>query len=263
MNSSSLPPSDTLATPPWESGHLIQKLRTARGWSIQQLAHSAGLTDHDIVAIEESQPCKASDIVRRLRGLESAFGVNIISAVAAVDDLNRKPKSPPERTGIVIPFVTEATSIHQNSMEWTANGRLIDVADHVPHLAVIPIGLIRGFLGHKVPEKFMRTVKRKIRSVVTNALPSPHSLFGHYRRLIHAARKDEYARPLRYEANAMHGGAKLVREVTCLKLSANTFETRTHIISRKKHIDSACCARFDNCSECFQQTLTTFLRSAG
>ena len=99
--------------------------------------------------------------------------------------------------------------------------------------------------------------------MVQSSFPSPHSLFGHYKRLINAAAKDVYARPLRYQANARHGGAKLVREVTCIKLSENRYETRTHVISKEKHIDAPCCRQHADCSQCFNRYLDLITRSAG
>ena len=92
--------------PGWNLGHLCHKLRTKKGWSLQECAHRAGLRDHDIVAIEENHDAAADLHYKRLHGLERAFGISMLAAIQRVDDLNAPGRSQRRATSHVLRVVT-------------------------------------------------------------------------------------------------------------------------------------------------------------
>ena len=247
--------------PGWNLGHLCQKLRLTKGWSLQQLAHRAGLRDHDIVAIEENHTASADVTMHRLVGLERAFGINMFSAMGRVDDLNAPDRPHPRPNTHVLPFVTPQRSIHQNSFVWTADGVLTDTVDHAPHLSVLPQHLIRQFIGKQIVPVTRTLVQRVVANASwgRNAVHTPQQIFNHYQRLLTAAKLDQATAPLRYEAKLLAGETTVIREVTCVKLSANAYETQTHVIHQAKRLDVRCCGRFQGCAECFLATAKTLL----
>ena len=197
--------------------------------------------------------------MHRLLGLERAFGINMFSAVGRVDDLNAPDRPQPRPNTHVLPFVTPNRSIHQNSFVWTADGILTDTVEYAPHLSVLPQHLIRRFIGKKIPQRFLANASRQTKSKVSNAVHSPHNLWKHYQRLLTAAKRDEATAPLRYEAKLSAGETTITREVTCVKLSSNAYETQTHVIHQAKRLDVPCCRRFQDCSECFLSTAKKLL----
>ena len=102
----SLAPRNRVGVPTWKAGHLVQKLRRRHRWSIQECACRSGLTDHDIISIEDNQVATAEELIRRLRGLERAFGIDVIAAISKVDALNHSRRNAARYTRtIVLPSV--------------------------------------------------------------------------------------------------------------------------------------------------------------
>ena len=256
--------SSGIEVPTWGLAHYLKKLRLELGWSIDECAYHASLRPGDIILMESGKPCSPKLLHDRLLKLENAFGVDILNIYATL--LRRSP--PSEGPSLVLPFVSPKISIHQNSMEWSRAGVLQGVVEHAPHLGVLPQGLIAKFIGRKIPKNFLTILKNKTRARVTNAVKSPHALFGHYKRLIDASARSQYTPPLRYEAKLHRSSGTVIREVTCVKLSSNVFETQTRVISQHKQlerafVDVACCGEFKDCSECYEQSLSVAIKAIG
>lgn len=253
-----------IEVPTWRIAHYLKKLRNARGWSVDECAYHASLRPNDIRSLEAAQTCPPKVLRDRILKLENAFGVNLFSSYENL--LSENNKSDDSR--LIFPFVTPTISIHQNSMEWSRAGVLKDVVELAPHLGVLPQGMIKQFIGRKIPNNFLRFLKQKTRSHITNAIQSPHALFGHYKRLLDASAKSEYTPPLRYQAKLHGSDGTVTREVTCVKLSADVYETQTRVIAKKKPLDRAfvdvpCCGEFSDCTECYKHNLTAALKAIG
>jgi len=256
--------SSDVKIPAWKLSHYVKKLRLALGWSIDECAYHASLRPIDIISIEDGEPCSHKPLHAHILKLENAFGIDILKTF----DRMYPPKEQSDDTNLILPFVTPEISIHQNSMEWSRNGILKDAVEIAPHLAVLPQGMIKKFIGRKIPSNFLSFLKQKTRARITRGIQSPHTLFGHYRRLIHASARSEYTPPLRYEAKLNRSDSTVIREVTCVKLSSNAFETQTRVISKQKKIqrafvDVSCCGDFDDCSECYLKSLAALLKLSG
>ena len=256
--------SSSLEIPAWILSHYLKKLRLALGWSVDECAYHASLRPVDILSIEAGEPCNPKALHDHILKLENAFGIDILKAFHKMhrsDDTSNK-------NGLVLPFVTPTITIHQNSMEWSRQGVLKDAVELAPHLGVLPPGMIKQFVGRKVPSKFLDFLKRKTQAQITNRIQSPHALFGHYKRLIDASARSEYTPPLRYDAKLNRSDSTVTREVTCVKLSSDAFETQTRVISKEKRIqrafvDVSCCREFKDCSECYVKSLTSLLKLSG
>ena len=253
--------SSGLEIPAWKLSHYLKKLRLALGWSIDECAYHASLRPIDIISVEDGEPCSHKALHDHILKLENAFGIDILKT------FNRmyRPKEQSDDTSLILPFVTPEISIHQNSMEWSRDGVLKDAVELAPHLAVLPQGMIKKFIGLKIPSNFLEFLKQKTRARITRGIQSPHTLFGHYRRLIHASAQSEYTPPLRYEAKLNGSDGTVTREVTCVKLASNAFETQTRVISKQRKIqrafvDVSCCREFNDCSECYIKSLAALLK---
>jgi len=66
--------------PRWNFGHLCRKLRQSLGWTIKATATRTGLTRHDILALETDQPATVKVQLRRVRALERAFEVDLLTS---------------------------------------------------------------------------------------------------------------------------------------------------------------------------------------
>jgi len=269
-----------LELPGWNLGHLCKKVRASKGWSIHQCAVASGLRDLDVLAVEDNQPATAELHIHRLSGLERAFGINMIAAVHSIPHLN-DPDRPSSRDTDrrrptrLLPFVTPQRSIHQLSMEWSRDGVMVDAFEHAPHLSVISPNLLMQFRGRQIPQRFYKGVypdthwsTPRIRQQVIAAVRAPHQLFAHFKRLIAGAIRQDWTPPLRYEAKLANGGAKVTREVTCVRLSANAYETQTHVISEEKRlqrafVDVKCCGRFRDCTQCFDEAFRRIFEQTG
>ena len=237
-----------LRSPPVESGSyhrkmaaVVFKLRALRHWTQNECALRAGFSLTDVQVIEDLRPTTTGHWDRRITALERAFTMPLRQIVS--DEI--APGS-----GItVLPFVTTDHSIHQNSFEWTSDGILLDVVDHAPQFSLLPVALIKRFIGKDLPESFMHFVKRRASVQPQGVVDRPGSLWGHYQRLITAAKRDDYTAPLRYDAVTSEG-QQVLREVTCVKLSGNCFETQTHVIAEAKRLDLECCGKYDDCRAC-------------
>ena len=256
--------SSRIEIPTWRLSHYVKKLRRGRGWTVNECAYHATLRPDDILSLEAGQPCAPKLLHDRILKLENAFGVNIFNAF---ENLFRQ-KARNGESSLIIPFVTPKISIHQNSMEWSRSGVLKDAVELAPHLSVLPQGLLKRFIGRKIPKNFLTFLKRKTRAQVTNAVHSPHALFGHYKRLINASAQSVYTPPLRYEAKLNGADGTVTREVTCVKLSTDAYETQTRVISKNKKlqrafVDTPCCGEFENCGECYRQALNAAIKAIG
>ena len=248
--------------PTWRLSQYLKTLRVERGWSIDECAYHASLRPADILSLEAGRPCPVKKLCDHLLKLENAYGVNFVNSFKEL--FSQGPEEGGD-TGIVVPFVTPSISIHQNSMEWSRAGVLKDAVELAPHLAVLPQGMIKRFVGRKIPSSFLSYLKQKTQTRVTNSAQSPTALFGHYKRLIEAASRGEYTPPLRYEAKLSGSNNTVTREVTCVKLSTDAYETQTHVISNYKAleqplVDVACCGEYENCTECYKQSFINAIR---
>ena len=220
---------------------LVRKLRGLRNWSQSECALRGGISPADVQVVEDQLSTTVNNWERRITCRERAFAMPLRKIVA--EDMAV------ESGTNVVPFLTADQPIHQNSFEWTGGGVLLDVVDHAPQFSLLPVTLIKRFIGKNLPESFMHFVKRRSAVVTQSAIARPHSLWNHYQRLITAAKRDEYAAPLRYDA-VTSSGQKLLRKVTCVKLSDDCFETQTHVVSEVKTLDLACCGKYDDCRAC-------------
>ena len=250
--------------PAWRLSHYVKKLRRSRGWSIDECAYHSSLRAADIISVETAQPCPPKVLHDRILKLENAFGLNIFSNYQEL--LNRNHQT--AKSSLIIPFVTPTISIHQNSMEWSRSGVLQDVIELAPHLSVLPQGMIKKFIGRKIPKNFLGFLNHKARTRVTSAVHSPHALFSHYKRLIDASSRSEYTPPLRYEAKLTGSNGIVTREVTCVKLSTDVYETQTRVISKNKQLERAfvdvtCCGEYQDCSECYAEAVNVAIKAIG
>jgi len=248
----------------WRLSHYVKKLRRSRGWSIDECAYHASLRAADIISVETAQPCPPKVLHDRILKLENAFGVNIFSNYQELSKRNHQTTE----CGFIVPFVTPMISIHQNSMEWSRAGVLQDVIELAPHLSVLPQGMVKKFIGRKIPKNFLGFLKHKARTRVTSPVHSPHDLFGHYKRLIEASSQSEYTPPLRYEVKLNGHNGTVTREVTCVKLSTDVYETQTRVISKNKQLERAfvdvpCCGAYQDCSKCYAEAGNVALKVIG
>lgn len=220
---------------------LVARLRGLRHWTQTECALRGGISRADVRVVEDLRPTTTAHWDRRIVALERAFDLPLREIV----DEDMRPGRPVR----VLPFVTATQSIHQNSFEWTGDGRMLDVADHAPQFQLMPLSFLRRWLGVKVPDQFLKLMQIRAHTRVTSAISRPQSLWTHYQRLINAAKKSLHATPLRYEARTA-AGQQLLREVTCIRLSKDRYETRTHVISEAKTLDLPCCGRHDDCRDC-------------
>ena len=220
---------------------LVARLRGLRHWTQTECALRGGISLADVRVIEDLMPTTTAHWDLRIAALERAFDLPLREIV----DEDMRPGKPVR----VLPFVTATQSIHQNSFEWTGDGVMLDVVDHAPQFELMPLSFLRRWLGVKIPDQFLKLMKIRARTRVTSAISRPQSVWSHYQRLINAAKKSLYASPLRYEARTA-AGLHLLREVTCIRLSTDRYETRTHVISSRKSFDLPCCGRHDDCRDC-------------
>lgn len=228
---------------------LVARLRGLRQWTQTECALRGGISRADVQVIEDLRPTTIAHWDRRIVALERAFDLPLREIVD--EQMRPASASPPPLSFFprVLPFVTATQSIHQNSFEWTGDGVMLDVADHAPQFALLPASVIRRFLGKKIPQLFLQTLANRTKKQVEAAVKKPHTIWGHYQRLIRAAKRDEYAAPLRYQSK-QKDGQTFLREVTCQKLTSTRFETRTHIISHTKNLDLFCCGEYTDCANC-------------
>jgi len=251
----------------WHLGHLVRKIRLIKGLTVGQLARLSNLSSGEICAVESDESGQAPSLyLGRIKKLETVLGVDFLRAA---DVLTGRLKLTGQ-DGTVHPFVSEQHSIHQNSMEWTEDGRLLDAYELAPQFAIVPSEIVRSFIGKKIPTSEIRKMKTFAHTRVVggahinDARTSRLSLWGHYQRLINAARDDEETPPLRYNASLVRaaGATRVTREVTAIRLSSGIYETRTHIVRTDKRIDLPCCGSFSSCAECFLRSSTELLRTA-
>ena len=256
--------SSGIEPPRWRLSHSVKKLRLLRGWSIDECAYHASLRPADIRSLETAEPCTPKILHDRLLQLENAFGIDLINEFV----------TPPGQSGftaensLILPFVSRKISVHQNSMEWSRSGILQGVMEHAPHLGILPKNMIKRFIGRKVPPGFVDVLKQKTRFRFANSIRSPYAWFSHYKRLIEASARSEWTAPFRYEAKLIGSETNVTREVTCVKLSANAYETQTRVISKNKlieraFVDVACCKDFDDCSKCYLQVAKSAIGLTG
>ena len=246
----------------WHLGHLVRKIRLDKGLSIEALARLTRLSTGEVLAVEENQIGQVPSLyLERLKKIEAVLGVDFLRA-RPIEITGNSPTI--GETGTVYPFATTENPIHQNSMEWSLNGRLLDVCEHMPQVGGLPPNALRQWIGKKVPtdalEKYKATAQTRVEK---SSSPNPASLWTHYQRHLIAASRDEATPPLRYNASLYRGSRQRIsRKVTAIRLSSGIYETRTHIIPLNKKIDVPCCEKFQSCGECFLATPAALLKKA-
>ena len=176
---------------------IIELCRREHEWTQTDLARAA----HVSIAVIQSAETNAGTVdTSSIVAISAALNVDLIEAYRRAQNRNNPTNITLDRAKI-IPFVTATIAIHQNSFEWTEDGVLLDVADHAPHLSLLPTKIIKRFIGKKIPLHFRQQLKQKATAVIRTAGPTPKSdvtaitrpadLWSHYQRLIHAARDDE------------------------------------------------------------------------